>query len=100
MTLGETIKRTRKSQKTSRVDLAKRAGITPQMLYMLEAGQRHGTPETLSKVSTALGLPLPVLMWVTLTEEDVPPSKRTAYRALKPTVDNLISTIFQIDLAK
>lgn len=55
MTIGENIRRIRKSKEMTQKDLAAKLETTPQNLAQYENGKRNPKPETLQKIADALG---------------------------------------------
>ena len=96
--IGAALLKARKQIKMSQATLSERSGVSTQMISLIENGQRNGSPDLWEKLATGIGLPLSVVLWLSTEESSVPLERVESYRALKPTVDNLISTIFQINL--
>ena len=94
MTLGPTIAQLRKERGLKQVALANKAGLSPSYLSRLEAGLRDPTVSSLEAVAGALDIPLPVLFFLSISEEDVPAPKRDAYQVLYPALRSLVDGVF------
>jgi hypothetical protein len=49
---------------------------------------------TLRNISEKLGLPLPILFFLSMDTDDIKPEKRTAYNHLAPSIKAMISEFF------
>jgi len=94
MELYRTIRVVRKRRKLTQKDLCALVGITQTYLSQIEAGDKRPSPELLLRISTALGLPLPLLIWESLTIEDVVPGKEQLFRELHPYITSMLKLIF------
>lgn len=86
MSLHRTIRRLRNELGLLQEEVAMRAGISPAYLSQIENGKRAPTPGVLSRVAEALGTTAPVLYVLTLEVDDVPPSRREAFKELAPAI--------------
>jgi XRE family transcriptional regulator, regulator of sulfur utilization len=96
MTLGSTIKRIRKRLKKSQEEIAKECEISQTYYSQIEGEKRNPNLETLTKISVALKVPLPILFFLSMEESDVPIEKREAFKYLLPTVKSLIDEFFAV----
>ncbi len=96
MDLGNTIKDIRKSRSLSQGAFAIECGITQTYLSQIESNQKEPTLSVLKKIAERLGIPLPLLFFQSMTEEDIQPSKREIFGIIGPAVKNLIDDMFQI----
>jgi transcriptional regulator with XRE-family HTH domain len=58
LALGEAIRALRKKQGDSQEELAKSAGITPNMLSLIERGEGNPSWVTVKGIASALGVPV------------------------------------------
>jgi XRE family transcriptional regulator, regulator of sulfur utilization len=94
MNLGVTIKNRRKHKDLSQDQLAVKCGITQTYLSQIENNQKDPSLVILKKMATVLGIPLPVLFFQSMTEEDIQHGKRDVYKVLGPAIKNIINEIF------
>ena len=94
MKIGEIIREERKRLGFRQVDFAMKLGITQTGLSQIETGDNQPSTSTLNKFYELVGSPSYVLHFKYLTEEEVVPEKREAFRKLKPAIDNLIESLF------
>jgi len=94
MNLGLAVKTLRKNKGLTQGNFCKMVGITQSYLSQLENGNKEPSIDVVKKIADALGTPMPVLFWFTLTEEDVDESKVEVFKLLKPSVDSLVDAFF------
>lgn len=94
MNLGSTIKYFRVQRGLSQKALAEAVDITPPYLSLLESNQRVPAMAMLEGISKELGVPLPILMFYSMEESDVPPKKRALFRSVFEPVKSMITTSF------
>ena len=80
MDLGQALKQLRKALKVTRRELASRSGLSVTALYNIENGSSFPTQKTIDKLCKALGLPVSYLMVFSLSDSDISPERRGAYR--------------------
>jgi HTH-type transcriptional regulator, competence development regulator len=56
MAIGDQIKRVRERKVWGQAELARKAGISPNTLYRIEAGDHDPRPITIRKIAEALGV--------------------------------------------
>jgi transcriptional regulator with XRE-family HTH domain len=71
MNLGNAVKELRKKRGLTQGNFCEEIGITQSYLSQVEKGHKEPSIDVLKKIADALGTPMPVLFWFTLTEEDV-----------------------------
>ena len=96
MDLGITIKNIRKQQGLTQGEFAEIVGITQTYLSQIENNLREPNLSTLKSVSKGLKTPLPVLFFLSMTEEDVQPKKRDAFKLVSPSVKSLLYEFFSV----
>ncbi|MHB1004079.1 MAG: helix-turn-helix domain-containing protein [Chloroflexota bacterium] len=57
MTIGQMIRTTRERKVLGQNELARKAGISINTLYRIEAGMHKPRPATIRKIAEALGIP-------------------------------------------
>lgn len=94
MKIGESIRTIRKSIAMSQVELCNKTGISQTYLSLIERDKRKPSTEVLETISKAFDIPLPILFWFSLERNDISEHKREHYDFLKPSIDQLINSIF------
>ncbi len=94
MEIGQAIKTIRKSKGFKQKDLSERCEITQTYLSLIEHGKRNPNINLIEKISAILGVPVPVIYFQSLTENDVENSKKDVFRIVSPTINELINNIF------
>ena len=89
MNLGLAVKTLRKNKGLTQGNFCEMVGITQSYLSQVENGNKEPSIDVVKKIADALGTPMPILFWFTLTEEDVDDNKREVFKLLKPSVDSL-----------
>ena len=90
MNLGTTIKNIRKDRGFSQSDFARICGITQTYLSQIENNQKEPNLSVLKTISEKLIVPLPILFFKSITEEDVRPDKREIFKTISPAVKKII----------
>ena len=60
----------------------------------IEYNQKEPNLSTLKDISKNLDIPLPILFFLSLNEEDIPQEKRKAFEIVSPSVKSLINEFF------
>jgi len=94
MDLGITIKNLRIQKGIKQNLLAEQCNISQTYLSQLENNVKEPNISTLRLISEKLGLPLPILFFLSLDDKDIKPEKRTAYDFLAPSIKAMISEFF------
>lgn len=94
MNLGKAIKELRKKRNCNQMTFAKQIGVSQGYLSQIEKGTKKPSVDLLESMSEKLDIPLPMMFWFSISENDVVPEKVKIYRILKPVVDNLIYSFF------
>lgn len=94
MNLGNTITDIRKAKGLKQYELASACDITQTYLSQIEANKKEPNLSTLKSISLALEIPLPILFFMSIDEEDVPSNRKGAFEILQPTLKSLINDLF------
>ena len=94
MNLGKTIKTARKQKGLTQSQFAEACDITQAYLSQIENNNKEPNLSTLKNISTHLEVPLPVLFFLALDEEDVQPEKAEAFKLIAPSVRSLLNQFF------
>jgi len=96
MNLGIVIKDIRKRRGQTQQEFASSCGITQTYLSQIENNGREPNLATLKDISTSLEVPLPILFYLSLNEDDISPEKRKAFEIISPSVKSLINEFFRV----
>lgn len=94
MTIGETITKVRKDKDIKQKDLAASCNISQTYLSQIEKGFKIPTIDVLERISAGLGIPYPVLSFLSLDEGSIAEEKRVAYNSMKPIINGIIKELF------
>lgn len=90
MDLGNAIVKLRKEKGLRQNELARISNLSQTYLSQIENNQKDITFKTLNKISQAMGVPTPILVFYSLSEDDVPVEKREAYKMVEPIIQAMI----------
>ncbi len=96
MDLGNIIKNIRKQKGQTQSEFALSCGITQTYLSQIEGNLKEPNLATLKLISENLNVPLPILFFLSMTEEDVQPNKRKAFQIVSPSVKSLVNEFFAV----
>ena len=96
MDLGSTIKRIRKQKGHSQGEFALICNITQTYLSLIESNQKEPNISTLKIICDNLNVPLPILFFLSMTDEDVQQNKRKAFGIVSPSVKSLVNEFFTV----
>jgi XRE family transcriptional regulator, regulator of sulfur utilization len=96
MDLGMTIKKLRKQKNMTQEVFAGSCGITQTYLSQIENNQKEPNLAILKKISEILELPLPILFYLSLNEQDISPQKRKAFEMVSPSINSLVNEFFSV----
>lgn len=100
MDLGSAIRSARKLRGFKQKELAAICNISPGFLSQIESNQRDLSISTLEGISKQLKIPLPILFFMAIEENDVPTQKQETFRLISPVFKNLLSDIWMTDESK
>lgn len=96
MDLGSIIRNIRKQKGQTQSEFASLCGITQTYLSQIECNSKEPNLSTLRMISDRLNVPLPILFFLSMTEEDVHPNKREAFGIVSPSVKSLVNEFFSV----
>lgn len=94
MDLGKSIKQLRKQKNYNQKQFCEIVEITQSYLSLIESNKKKPSLEVLEKIASKLETPFAVLFWFTLDSTDVEPRKLEMFELLKPSIDKLITNLF------
>lgn len=92
--VGKTIKALRDKRNITQQELAAVAGISVTYLSQIENDKKLPILSTLKAISNGLSLPLPILFFLSLEEEDISQEKREAFSLIGPSVKSYLNDLF------
>lgn len=96
MDLGTTLKNLRKQRGQTQQEFATQCGITQTYLSQIESNQKEPNLSTLKSISDKMKVPLPIIFFLSMTEDDIHPSKRKAFGIVNPSVKSLVNEFFSV----
>lgn len=96
MDLGLAIKSIRKQRGLKQNQLAELCDITPSYLSQIENNIKEPNLSALKNISSKLGVPLPILFFLSLDDDDIKPEKKEAFEIIAPSIKSLINQFFTI----
>jgi XRE family transcriptional regulator, regulator of sulfur utilization len=96
MNLGATIKSLRKQKGLTQEEFASKCGITQTYLSQIESNLKEPNLSTLKSISDQMNVPLPIMFFLSMTDDDVQPNKRKAYVIVGPSVKSLVNEFFGV----
>ena len=96
MDLGNTIRTLRKQKGFTQGNFASRCEITQTYLSQIELNQKEPTIAIIKAISTNLDIPLPILFFLSMGDEDVHPEKKTAYKIMEPAIKSFVNEFFTL----
>ena len=94
MDLGNAIRLVRKGTGLDQKTVASSIGISPTYLSQIEKNKKEPSLKILQKISDALSVPLPVIFFLSLTEEDVPSNRKQAFKFIYPAINEFVKSFF------
>lgn len=94
MDIGSIISSLRKKEGINQAKLAKMSGISQTYLSQIENNKKEPHLSSLKKISEALEVPLPVLLFLSMDEKDIPDKKKNAFRVLFPSIKAFMVEMF------
>ena len=89
MNIGGVIQRLRKRRKIRQMDMFAQIGIQQSYLSKIENNHRHPSLDTLRAICDILTIPVPILFFLAIEDEDIPPEKKAIYAFIKPAIRHL-----------
>lgn len=97
MKLGNIIKALRKRNRLSQAHLAETCNITATYLSLIENNKKEPALSLLKCIADNLKIPLPIILFAPLTDEDIPDNKKEFFNIVKPSIDSMLQNLFDDD---
>lgn len=95
MDLGKAIHNVRKKKNLSQSKFSNLLGIDQSYLSLIENNRKKPSIKLLERVSNETDLPLPILLFFSLSEEDVKDDKKELFNIMFPKIKEMVSVIFE-----
>lgn len=96
MNLGINIRNIRKRRGQTQKEFASLCGISQTYLSKIEGNIKEPNLSTLRTISEKLEIPLPILFFLSLTDEDIDEQKRDAFKIIGPSINSLVNEFFAV----
>jgi transcriptional regulator with XRE-family HTH domain len=96
MDLGKTIKHIRIAKKISQKELSESAGITQAYLSLIEGNKKEPSISKLDRISTALGIPVSILIYMSMDETEMDEKQKLIYSQIGKPFKELLKKEFEI----
>ena len=97
MEIGQVIKLLIKKRGLKQVQVAERIGKSTTALSQIINGTYKPQPDTLEKISEVLDIPVPVIHFLSISENDVPKENLELYRNLAPSMEKYLIDVFSVN---
>lgn len=94
MDLGNAIKHLRQQKGIKQNSLAEKSGISQTYLSQIENNVKEPNISTLKVICENLNVPLPVLFFLAIDNNDIAPEKRNAFKHLAPSINSMVTEFF------
>jgi transcriptional regulator with XRE-family HTH domain len=94
MKLGATIKDLRTKSGIKQFELAEKCNISTTYMSQIESNTKEPNMSVLKQISDCLNVPLPILFYLSLEEDDIASNKRDAFKIIDQPVKSLIKEFF------
>lgn len=97
MNIGTTIKHIREQKKIRQNIFAEKIGISQEYLSKIENNRRQPAISILEKIGKELDVPLPILFFLSMSEDDVKEEKKARFKEINPFIKSLVDTLYLED---
>lgn len=94
MKIGSALKYARKKSGLKQNEAARCVGISQTYISQIETDSKMPSMQIIQSICDCYKAPLALVLWRSLSENDIKKNKLKTYRELKPVVDNLIEQFF------
>lgn len=97
MDIGNAIKEARKLKGVSQKELIEKLEISQTHMSLVENNQVETSLKLIKSVSSALNIPVALIFFYSISENDVAPEKRGVFNMMKPMLDSIVGWFFNIN---
>ena len=94
MEIGKVIHHLIKKRGLTQLEVANKIGKSATALSQIINGTYNPNPDTLKRLCEVLEVPMPVVYFLSMTEDEIPEEKLELYRMLAPTIKDFIYKVF------
>ncbi len=94
MNIGKVIKSVRIDKNIKQKELSELCNISVTYLSQIENNKKDPALSTLEGISKNLRIPLPIIFFMALEDNDIPPNKKEFFKYLHPSLNGLIREFF------
>ena len=76
------------------MQLADKVGISQTYLSLVENDRKDPNLSVLKRIADSLSVPLPIIFFMSLDEEDVAEPKRAAFKLIQAPIDSMLAEFF------
>ena len=80
----------------SQKEFAEKIGISKAYINLIENEKKQPSIELLTKIADFYDMPVQMLIFLSLSEDDVKENKKYAFRIVKPAIDDLIMSFSSV----
>lgn len=95
MDYGKAIYSIRKHRNWSQEKFSTRVGIDQSYLSLVENNKKRPSTKMIEKISNTLGVPMPIIFFFSLSENDVPQEKRELFNMIYPRMKEMLYDFFE-----
>ena len=92
--IGPTIKRIRKYHRQTQLEFGESIGVTQSCISSIERNSSYPSIKILKRISVKINVPLFLLVWAGICEEEVDAKYKREFSILKPVVDASLYLVF------
>lgn len=92
MDIGRAVKVCRAAKRWQQRDLAEKVGLSPSYVSLIESGRREPPLSVLREIASALGIPIDLLLLLSLEEGDTSKARPEEVHALARELLHLVVT--------
>lgn len=96
MKYGELFRNIRKEKNMKIADFASQLGITREYLSSIENNRNIPSKFVLNKLVEHSGVPIEIMQWFELNDDNIPKHKIDIFRRIKPKVDDLLKEFINV----
>lgn len=90
MEIGTAIKLLRKKRKLTQKQLAEMCNISVNALSQIEINTSFPQKSTLTNISKSLNYPISYILFLSISDEDVPEEKKAAFNSLNSAIKSVL----------
>lgn len=94
MNFGEAIYAVRKEKEMSQKTFSSMIGIDQSYLSLIENNKKRPSTKLIEEVSNKVNIPLPILLFYSISEDDVTEEKKELFRIIFPRIKEMLSALF------